>query len=585
MDARPDAAPCAAPRPTPADPTAAKAASAWVQQFARTLKTCRLYDGDNPTVIRLREDLAAALPRLLAEAGDLALAFTPTDVLCEDESLYPARSREDNLALPFYRDGVRALTLRQGIEPSEIDTLLDLLLRVTGPHASDEDLVTLLWDSGLPHVEISYVSADADVEGGGDAEGPGGESAAIASWPEPGAGAAAPDAAPSDGGPDRESEEPAVRSDDRLTGTRSGEVESVFEALDARAPEELARFRRAYLADCEATRVRTGLDLMRDCLAAGSGPDAHGDLAQFLLGILREAIGAGLWAEAREGLGLVRRCGGAPGLLGTLLDELCEADLHTTRNAVAAADSQDAAGVEAFLALARELGPGAAEWLMHVLAASQKQRVRRPLTRVVAELCREQPERLVPWLSDPRWYVVRNAVHILGWIGGPRIADLLRAAGGHEEYRVRREVVAALSQAGTEAARPVLTAMLDGADSRIFCAALHQLSAERDPELARRLAAQLLEPRFGERPVEEQRAIYFALAAVGDDDTVPALEAELTKGSRFARGLDAHRQAVARCLARLGTPAAQQALAAGLRSKNPAVRKACEDATGGGSGA
>jgi hypothetical protein len=584
LDVRPDAASCAAPRPAPADPTAAKAASAWVQQFARTLKTCRLYDGDNPTVVRLREDLAATLPRSLAEVGDLTLTFTPTDVLCEEESLYPARSRDDNLALPFYRDGVRALTLRQGIEPGEVENLVDLVLRVTGPHASDEDLVTLLWDSGLPHVEISYVATDGDVDGGGDAEPAGGESLAIAPWPETtGTAGGAPAAGGPEGdGPDREAEAQAERSDDRLTGTDAGDLAAGFDELDARAPEELARFRNDYRSDCEATLVHTGIGLMRDCLAAGGAAADRAEFAPFLLRVVREAIGAGLWTEALEGLELLRGAAAEPGQLAAVLAELCHSDLRTTRDAVRAVDGQDAAAVERFLALARSLGPAAAEWLMHVLAESQKQRVRRPLTQVIAELCRDHPERLVPWLSDPRWYVVRNTVHILGWIGGPRIAGLLHSARDHEEYRVRREVVAALAQAGTDAARPVLIAMLDGTDSRIFCAVLHQLAGERDPDLAHRLAGQIQDPHFDERPAEEQRAVYFTLAAVGDDSAVPALEAELTKGSRFARGLEAHRQAVARCLARLGTAAARQALADGLRSKNPAVRKACEEVAGGG---
>ena len=42
-----------------------KAAGAWVAQFARTIKNCRLYDARNPNVPRFREQLGAALVRLL----------------------------------------------------------------------------------------------------------------------------------------------------------------------------------------------------------------------------------------------------------------------------------------------------------------------------------------------------------------------------------------------------------------------------------------------------------------------------------------------------------------------------------------
>ena len=106
---------------TPEQEAAVRAAEVWVNHLARTLKTCRLYDANNPTVIRFREELAQALTRTLEEHGPLTLQFTSDDVLCDEDSLYPARSRDDNLALAFYRDGVRALTFSPGIEPRELE--------------------------------------------------------------------------------------------------------------------------------------------------------------------------------------------------------------------------------------------------------------------------------------------------------------------------------------------------------------------------------------------------------------------------------------------------------------------------------
>ena len=52
-------------------------------------------------------------------------------------------------------------------------------------------------------------------------------------------------------------------------------------------------------------------------------------------------------------------------------------------------------------------------------------------------------------------------------------------------------------------------------------------------------------------------------------------------GNWFARGQEAHRQAVALVLARIGTPAARNVLQRGALSKRPPVRKACEDAIAG----
>ena len=80
---------------------------------------------------------------------------------------------------------------------------------------------------------------------------------------------------------------------------------------------------------------------------------------------------------------------------------------------------------------------------------------------------------------------------------------------------------------------------------------------------------------------EWRRAVYSTLGAVGGDESVSDLEAELLQGNWFARGQEAHRQAIARVLARIGSEAARMVLQRGALSKRGPVRKACEDAMSG----
>ena len=89
----------------------------------------------------------------------------------QDVSIYPAKSREDNLALPFYQDGIRSLALEPGLLRRELETLLDAILRVTSTTAGDDDLVTLLWEAHLEHVELQYVPAEGDLGAGAEERG------------------------------------------------------------------------------------------------------------------------------------------------------------------------------------------------------------------------------------------------------------------------------------------------------------------------------------------------------------------------------------------------------------------------------
>ena len=550
-----------------------RAAGTWINHLARTLKTCRLYDANNPTVVRFRDELAQALTRLLDEHGGVTFKFSSDDVFFEDASLYPARSRDDNLALAFYRDGIHALTFLPGVEAQEVEAFLDAILQVTGQNTGDNDLVTLLWETHLPHIEVDYVPAEGDVGAGAPVEGQEGQEPAP--WPSFVAaeeeGGEAPAGAGA-GGP------AGGRSDDWSTGDSTVEVEAGFEELESLAPGETQRFLREYHAEHQVDLITATIAVASAFVHAESAPADRGELSRFLPRVLGQAITHGAWAEARETLALLRRCEGEWSV-EAFTQELFQP--ISIAGAVERLDQQDSAAVAEFVEFAKELGDPGVDWLNLTLAESQQRKTRRLLAEAIAHLCRDNPERLAPWLSDPRWYVVRNVVHILGWIGGNQIIGLLQVALRHPEPRVRQEVVAALGQADLAVARPLLLNMLEGADTRMFCSVLHHLSIARDEKTSNLMLTFLVDPEFEQRPLEERRAVYSTLAATGGDEVVPALEAELHRGNWLSRFQEVHRQAVARCLARVGTPLARAVLERGARSKRAPVRKACEDALAG----
>lgn len=561
----------AADGPSPQD-ASVKAASVWLNQFARTLKTCRLYDAQNPTVVRFREDLGASLRKLLAEMGPLRYRFTSEDVFYEDVSLYPARSRDDNFALPFYRDGIRSITFERGVDARELGALVDALLRVTGTAESDDDLVTLLWEANLQHLQIDYVPQEGEIGGGSTTD-----DAQLVPWPT---GASAAEAAvEGEAAGDDEPDEPTTgRSDDWSVGDGTAEIEAGFEELDTLASTEVARFREEYRAEHEVSPVTSSLAIGNALLASELTDDDRRDVAEFLPRVLRQAVAHSSWLEAREAIYLLGECGPAGWDAERFLQELQQP--ISVSGVVERIDQMEASTVVDMVGFARGLGDAAVDWLMLLLAESQSKRNRRMLAEAIAGLCRENPERLAPHLADPRWYVVRNTVHILGWIGGNGIAGLLEGALRHPDVRVRHEAVAALGQVDFRIARPLLLRLLDTGDARLFSAVLHQLSVERDPATARLLLALMQDDRFEVRSVEEKRAIYSALSSTGGDDVLPELEADLHRTTWFSKAQEAHRQAIARIVARIGTPMARATLERGAQSRRGPVKKACMDALG-----
>ncbi|MBI1798127.1 MAG: HEAT repeat domain-containing protein, partial [Candidatus Eisenbacteria bacterium] len=495
-------------------------ASAFIHQFARTLKTCRLYDANNPAVLRFRDELGAAARRVLEEHDTLTYHFKSDDVLFEDVSLYPARSRDDNLALPFFRDGIRSLTLQRGLEARELDALIDGVLHVTGQNAGEDDLVTLLWEAQLPHVDLDYVPAEGDL-GAGEAPADGDAAGGLLPWPSEGEDdadvPATPDSPAAESLAGTSTEDPP-RSDDWRTGEETLEIEAEFDELESLAPSEVRRFRNEYDAEHAIPRLTVAIATASAYLSAEANEQDRTELGRFLPRVMRQAVTHGQWLEAYEALKMVKSCEPGGHSVGAFAQELLQP--ISVAGTIEKLDDQDLPAVQDFIVLARELGDPGVDWLNLVLAESQNRRNRRMIAEAIAERCRANPERLAPWLSDPRWFVVRNAVHILGWIGGNSIIGLLQGAMRNPDARVRQEVVAALGQADLRLTRALLLRMLDGADTRMLSAVLHQLSAGRDPGVARRLMSMLQAPEFDLRPTEEKRAIYSALTAVGGNEIV-----------------------------------------------------------------
>jgi hypothetical protein len=579
------------PAASPPDPKSA-ALAAWLGQFSRTLKTCRLYDARNPNTIRFRDELGTQLDAMLEAHGAFRLEFSAHQVACEGRIVLAAREREENFAMPFYRDGLRTLTFNPGVETAELDLLVDLVLRVTARSAgSGDDLVTLLWDANLPHVDMSYISSQTETDLADDGDdlltgaAPGTPGVDLMPWPGSAGGgggggggtAGAGEAGSANASPDGEAPDHALvqRSEDWLAGEPAHELLACFDALDATSAEDVDRFMTHMLDERVSRTAPATLALVRETLRAGLLPGDHEDLEDLLVRVLHESIAAAEWNDARDAVDALTECTEGQWDALSLVETLAHPDSPVTGSLVAYLDGHALADVHAFVEFARTLGPAAIEWLMGIVAIANHQRTRRTLVRALADLCGGNPERLAPWLTDPRWYVVRNAVLVVGSVEGGANAGLFRHLLRYPDARVRHEVVAALNRCDADDARPLLLALLDDPEPSIRGSALHQLGARRNREASEALLELVLAPDFRKRPAEEVRSVTAALAGCAGDEVLPHLEEQLYAPGWFGKNAGPYCQAIARCIARIGSPAAMGILEHGAKSRMPATRDAC----------
>ncbi|MEX2526659.1 MAG: HEAT repeat domain-containing protein [Gemmatimonadota bacterium] len=222
-----------------------------------------------------------------------------------------------------------------------------------------------------------------------------------------------------------------------------------------------------------------------------------------------------------------------------------------------------------FLALARLIPDAMAPALGDALADDLDRRARRLYLETLSSLGDAGLQAAVVMLDDPRWFVVRNGVSVLGELGDEGVTVHLTQALGHSDSRVRREAVMALAKMGGDDADMLLLGMLGDGDPDVRSSVILGLGVLR----VERAQRPLLEALEKEQDDDLIIAILRTLGQLGDPGAVPAIE-KRAMGTFFTRPPTPVRIAAYRALAAIGTPHARSVLEDGRDDKDPAVKAA-----------
>jgi HEAT repeat protein len=168
---------------------------------------------------------------------------------------------------------------------------------------------------------------------------------------------------------------------------------------------------------------------------------------------------------------------------------------------------------------------------------------------------------------DPRWFVVRNGVAILGDIGGEAVVGAITAALAHTDHRVRRESVLSLAKLGGDDAVQLLLGMMDDPEPDVRGAACRALGALKSDKALMPLLT-LLE---SEKDEDVQVECLRALGHLGDPGAVPLVEKKAV-GGLFSRVPREVRIAAYRALAGIGTPKAKALLEKAAEGSDVGIR-------------
>ncbi len=523
-----------------------------VQELLRTLvkgqRAFQMYLPNNPVYHRAVENVQAAFRPIWAATNELVLTIAETDFVWEEIVVYQELSKNDSLAWQLYKDGMRLLTLRPGIEQEEIIRFLQTVnqVKLLPPDAAD-DLRTILWEQEYECLTYRFTDLLEGLEGleptgeGTPTADPEVLKEEIQQDVQEGA---AEDAPPRPGIVDLdEFDSTPYFLDERETEFVRQEIEREY-TRDLRASAFNALFDLFELQESEAVRTEIlGIleALFPNLLSANEFKVVGGILRETRL--LAERAGDGF----RERLAAFDAQLSAPGVVAQLLQSLDESVSDPSEG-----------GVGELLA---ELQPAALETLLEWLPNLNRSAVRTLVAGTADRIAERHPQEVLRLLQGQNGDSLTSAIALAGRLQLEPAIPGLRAALGHGDAAVRAGAVEALGAIGSPGAMKELTPALKDKDRSVRMAAVKLVGERGYKGALADIEAVVLARRHRGVDFNEKRAFFEAFGAIAGPAGFKPLSTMLRARGIIRRKRSSEiRMCAALGLGRIGTPEARQLL-------------------------
>ena len=546
-----------------------------VSAFIKTIKAFRLYPADNPTLKGIQEQLFTRMQLFLKIYNSFTLEIGEYQFSFRGNLLYEDRDLNGSLPFLFFKDGLRELRFTEGIEEWEMKEFNEIVIQRNNVNEFEDDLITLIWEKDFIH--ISHVAIDPFTE-----EGLGLIPATVEQFRKNVNTDPIPESA---GGDFQEDDDGGEYDFDQVIFEKAKESVSIGAAVYFLTPAEMESLRKEVEGELHPNCVFQVVDIILEIMGLERDVEPYQDALRVLQKLLEAQLETGEFGKARDLLNRVHI------ILKTyqLADWQVEAirhfveilgDAEHTRRLGSILEKETELRLEDVSAYLLLLDPKAIPGLIKVLGDLGNSKGRRMLCDVICESAKGKPEWIIPFLDDPRWYLVRNLAYILGRIGGESSLPHLQKTCTHPEPRVRREAVQGFGFIGGPHAATLLAQSLKDPDFRIRSLAAINLARVGKKGSLPALLEVIQAKDFTKRDTSEVKAFLDAAGSIGCNDALRPLQKILEQRGWFGGGVrDEVRLAAANSLALIGSPEAKAVLEAGTHSRDESIRGACLEAS------
>lgn len=544
-----------------------------MQVLSKGIRATQLYLPNNPVYQRAVDNIRAAFRQIWQATDDLVFDVGETELRWEDTVVYSQAQRTESIAWTLFKDGVRSLAFKPGVEETEIVRFLGVLQQARSLQAdAADDLLTLLWAQDFQL--INYTFRELATENAVPIE----------------AGEPMPSSPPTQLRHQVEEEAPPKR--EGLVSIE--EFDTTLYFLEDTEIEYLKHdVEREYSQDLR----RNVLSMLFDLLELQTYGTVRAELISIVENFIPYLLGAGdfrsvalilretrailerareLIPEHRQTLeGLPTRLS-QPDSLSQLLQALDEATLHPTE--------------EDLSELLRELRPQALPTLMAWIGKLHDAYVRDLVQGAAAQLAQANAAEVLKALASQDGAAQLEMVKLAGRLKLPGAPDGMEPLLKSQDRALKLAVVEALTAIASPSAMRLLEQAIEDSDRDVRIAAVRFVASRGHRNAATRVEALVTGAKLKQADLTEKMAFFEAFGALVGGKGVPALEKMLAARGLLGKKEDPETRAcAAMALGKIRTPDARAVLERAAQDKEPLVRNAVsralrEAGAGGGGG-
>jgi len=502
-----------------------------VQTLLKAKKTLRMYPQNNPVYQKTLEDANERFRDFFAYKNTLTLKIKQNSILYEDEQVFYSPEKEDNLALFFFKDGLRELTFNKGLSQEELEEFLRLIALDFDRDAVDDDVVTLMWEKDFQNIQ--YVVDEAYLV---DADAENYEQVAEEKIKEQVTDVNDLMRAYSDGFTEED-----VKSLSIVPLTDS-DLQALVKELEKDSADKIDKlvailFELVRLTD----QKRDFEDIAVYCKDAIAYAMKHGNLTTALNLMKRshEVIDNQMLSEdEKKHMRTLTLFLGSEEVVSSLAEMLDSG-----------VDIEEKVLDEFFGYLEKN----AIEPLIKHLGELKTIRARRNVIQALIVLGKKDIQAVARGLDDQRWYVVRNIIYVLRKIGDRRAIEHLLRTIRHGDIRVRKEGIRTLGELGAREVIPTLRECFSDPDIQIRVATAKAFGHIESEASKRIMLDQITAKEFRDKELDEKKEFFEVLSHWKDQDVFDFLVKVLKSRFFFNRAKLFENQACAAlCLGFLG---------------------------------